>query len=204
MSLNSKSETQSAEDDHSFFKNLLKKQIKIALFLTLVGIVIFAIAIFLVIWWVENSEIGGFGIWTINDWSILNLIIFTFYLAILEAIVITILASIVFVILYFTWYTKLPDEDKALFKFKKTEKEQKRWKKITERWGRGKESGGFGIFIFLSFLVFIFLDGTLETNFGGLSYSYWLFTWLKGFVVMSIVFFFGFLGYALWFLRQSD
>jgi hypothetical protein len=202
--MENKSDSENFKEDISFFKTLLKKHLNLALLLILTIAIFFAIAIFLVVWWVENSEIGGFGTWTLNEWNLLNLILFTVYLIGLEVVVFVILGSILFVVLKFVVYDKLPEEEKTLFKLKKTEEEKKRWTRRTERWDRNKEFSGFGFFIFLSFLIFILYDGNLETNIGAFSYSYWLFSWLKGFAVMSIVWFFIYIGYGLWILRQPE
>jgi hypothetical protein len=204
MNMETNSDTESLKEDNTFFKNLLKKHLNLAVVLTLAIAIFFALGIFIAVWWVENSHYGGFGLWTLNDWSLVNLLLFTVYLVGLEVVVFAILGTILLIVLYFGVYVKLPEEERILFKRKKTEEEKKRWKQRTARWSRKKESGGFGFFIFISFLIFILIDGNLETNIGALSYSYWFFAWLKGFAVMSIVGFFIYIGYGLWILQQPE
>jgi hypothetical protein len=199
MESNSDTESHKGDVDRTFFKTLLKKYTNISIFSALISIIFFVIFIFLAVWWVENSDLGGFGAWTFDQWNTLNFIIFAVYFIIIEGIAFLIYIAIMFVVLKYGVYDKLPEEEKARFKWDKTEEEKRRW-------GRKTESGGFGFFIFIFFVLFLLYDGTLETNFGavGYNYSYWFFTWLKSFTTIMIIVAVLFSGYVLWILRQPD
>jgi hypothetical protein len=197
MESNSDTESHKKDVDMTFFKTLLKKYTNIAIFSALISVIFFVVFIFLAVWWVENSDLGGFGTWTFNDWNPLNFIFFGVYFIIIEGIAFLIYIAIMFVVLKYGVYDKLPEEEKARFKWNKTEEEKRRW-------GRKTESGGFGFFIFIFFILFLLYDGTLETNIGAFSYSYWFFTWLKSFTAIMIIVAVLFSGYVLWILRQPD
>ncbi|MHA1991099.1 MAG: hypothetical protein ACW981_08565 [Candidatus Hodarchaeales archaeon] len=195
-------ESESKSEDFVFFKRMLKEHIVYALLLAVALIVTFILALFLVIWWIENSEIGGFGQWTFNQWSLSNVILFAIYLVLLEILLFVVVGFVLFAFFKFFWWNNLSDDNKS--KFQSNRRQRKRKWGRNGRWGKGREFSGFGGFTFLSFLIIVFFEGNIETTFGTFGYDYWMIAWLKAFVIMAIVWGFIYTGYALWFIRQPE
>jgi hypothetical protein len=60
------------------------------------------------------------------------------------------------------------------------------WKGLREKNWHQKESG-IGFLFFISFLIVVAIDGEMLTQFGNLTYNYWIQAWLTGFVWLCIV-----------------
>lgn len=190
MSTENISNNDNLREESLSFKKFVKKHFLPILLIIVSAIVIFIIAVFLLVWWVENSDAGGRGTWTWNEWHLLNLTWFFIYLAILEIVVIGILSIIVFLIFRFWWYNNLSEAEKDFLNF--------------ENRNKGKEGGGFGFFMFILFFIIVYFDGNLEANLGSLEYSYWIYAYVKGFIIIIVLAILGFFGYGLWKYSSED
>ncbi len=172
------------KSDESFWMGMAKKHWVFFLILGLlvVGLIIGFFAILLT--FVANSDIGGYGLWTLADFSMGTGILW-FLLVFLWELLLGFLpfigACCLFVAIY--WFVIVSEEDKA--EFKAREKKDKKKK-------RRKQEEGSGItFLFtLAFLIVVFAQGNWLTPFGdaSLTISYWIEAWLTGFIWVCIIF----------------
>lgn len=171
------------KSDETFWMGMAKKHwVAVLIFvLAFVGLIIGFFAIMLT--FLANSDIGGYGLWTLADFSIgtsilwiLLLILWEFLLAILPFIGFCLIVIIIY------WTVILSEEDKAAMKAR--EKKDKKMK-------RRKQEGGSGItFLFtIAFLIVVFQQGNWLTPFGdtSLTISYWIEAYLTGFIWVCVI-----------------
>jgi len=189
----------------------LRRHTKAAFLFFLGGILIFVEAIFVSLWWVDNFAEGKMNntFKTFDQLTLSNVIIFVVIFGILLILSFGIGFLILGTVFKFMWWNRLSEEDRAEFHDRKSVEmthEHRRWKRgrYDGSWGSRKGGGGFGFFIFLSFLAFVFLDGNFDVMFGDIGWDYWFFSWFKASILMVIIFVLIYLGYALWLLRQPD
>ncbi len=153
--------------DYSFLKLMLQKHWKagILLVIGIVGVVVGAILTLYFV--IVKSDIGGYGNWTIGDFSFGTVIIFLLWLALWELLFVGIPAAVYFGLTVGLWWYRLPQEEKELLK-------QKRGKEEGIRQKSNAAGGVFGFIVFIVFLILISIDGNLFTRFNSIAYTYWI------------------------------
>lgn len=164
--------------DEAFFKKVVKSHWK-ALILFAVGIVGAIIGFFFVLYWIFLSNwVGGFGTWDIGQFSLGNILGLFFLVLFLELLIVAIPFLAYEGILFYLWWTRLPEEEKT--EMKQRRKKGKKAKKV----GGG---GGFGILIFIVFMLLVFTEGNWETPINALPYLYWINNWFYALFWILIV-----------------
>ena len=167
-------------------ENFWKTQImnhKIAFVFVLVACLVFIIsAVSVLIWYMETSAIGGYGSWSINQWSLKDVIIFMIILISWELLLAIAPAGVLFFIGgYLFWWKRLTPEEKQEYR----KREGKKNKKTS-----GKHGGGniLSFLLFIAFCIYIFIDGNFSTPFGELPYSYFIYAYLYTIMWLLIIF----------------
>jgi hypothetical protein len=156
-----------SEEDWSFIKIMLKRHWKVGI-LFIIGIIAAIVGAILTLFFVMfNSDIGGYGNWTIGDFSFGHIILFLLWLVLWELLFVGIPAAVFFGLTYGIWWYRLPQEEKELMKQK--DKEEKGLEKHSNAAG-----GVFGFIVFIVFLILISIDGNLFRRFNSIAYSYWI------------------------------
>ncbi|MBY9005589.1 MAG: hypothetical protein KGD63_02420 [Candidatus Lokiarchaeota archaeon] len=183
--------------DLNFLKFMVKKYWKILL-LIVIGLVVAVIAaIFTLFGIFQNLEIGGYGAWSIGDFSVGDVILGCLWVLLLELLIV-VLPTIAYLGLIFGiwWYKLLSQEDKDEFK-----RREKSSKNKFKKYSAG--SGAFGFFVSIIFLIILHFDGNVFTDFSALSFTYFIETWLWAtlwaFVIIGIPGIFA----LLYFLRKK-
>jgi hypothetical protein len=144
---------------------LVRKYWKYLAVFVIGGVVAFIGAILVFFWYVGTSAVGGQGTWTIDQFTIGNIVRWVIFLILFELAIIGIPTAVILGGLAYWWWRNLPQEDKDQFRSGKTRK-------------REAGSGGFTFLTAIIFLIIIFVQGNWNTPLGALSYSYLVFTWL--------------------------
>jgi hypothetical protein len=167
--------------DESFWKGMAKKYWVAVLILGLacVGACIGFFNILLI--YVENSDIGGYGAWTLADFSIGTGILWMLLLILWELLLIF-LPFIGFcgLIVGLYWFVILPEEDKEAIKARDNKDKKKKHR-------HQGEGGGISFLFFIAFLIVVFVQGNWLTTFGSILYIYWIQAWLTGFIWVCII-----------------
>ena len=170
------------KSDDVFWLALIKKHWSAVLIFVLgfVGMVIGIFAVLLT--FVANSDVGGYGTWNLGQFSIGTGLLW-FLLLLLWEFLLVILPFIGFccVLMAVYWFVVLSEEDKA--EIKEREKKDKKKKRVKQG-----ESGGASFLFFIAFLIVVFVEGYWLTPIGTVPYIYWIQFWLTGFVWVCIVF----------------
>ncbi len=131
-------------------------------------------------WYIDTSAIGGNGSWTFDQFSLGTAVEWAIFLFLWMLLIVGlptlaaagILAAII-------WFGILSPELK----------EEIKTRSKTPR--PGKRSGGGGGFSFLLFIgvcIYVFIDGNWLTEFGSLSYGYFVNAWITVFIWVLIIF----------------
>jgi hypothetical protein len=166
--------------DYSFIKLMLQRHWKVGI-LWIIGIVGAVVGAILTLSFViVNSDIGGYGTWTIGDFSFGTVIIFLLWLALWELLFVGLPAAAYFGLTFGLWWYRLPDEEKELIK-------QKRGKEEGMKQKSNAAGGVFGFIVFIVFLILISIDGNLFTRFNSIPYTYWIITFFWAIFWICIV-----------------
>lgn len=188
-----------------FIRVLLKKYWYILL-IVLIGVVGAVVGGFTVaLLYIESSEIGGYGTWTFNDFSVGNSLLF-----IIMAIVWLLLLVVLPTLGYFAlvgsifWWKIISADNKAYIKEKLKHDDRKEEKKAHRKKHAKKtgSSGGFTFFTFIIFLIVIFAEGNWLVPFGSLEYSYFIYTYLEILIWIGVIG--GIAGLVVFILWLSD
>jgi len=163
-----------------FWRNLAGRYWYLVLIfgLLIVGAIIGSILTFN--WHIDTSAIGGYGLWTFDQFSLGTTIVWiiTLTLRILLFVALPTLA-VAGILVAITWFAilrpELKDEIKTRFKTPRPGK-------------RSSGSGGFGFLLFIGVCIYVFVDGNWLTEFGSLTYGYFMNAWIIVFKWVSIIF----------------
>jgi hypothetical protein len=168
-----------------FWKNLV---VRYWYFVVIFGLIIIGAIIGFILtvnWYIDASTIGGQGTWTFDQFSMgttIEMVIF-FILWILVIVVLPILAvtvSLVAIIWFVVFTPELKDEMKL--RFEKDEEHRRKY-------GRKSEGGGaFSFLMFIGVCIYVALDGNWMTEFGDLSFRYFVDAWITVFIYGLIIF----------------
>jgi hypothetical protein len=154
---------------------LLRKYWKYLAVFVIGGIVAFIGGILVFFWYVGTSAVGGQGTWTIDQFTIGNIVRWVIFFILFELAMIGIPTAVILGGLAYWWWRNLPQEEKDQFRSKKTRR-------------RDYGGGGFSFLIAIIFLVLVFIHGNWNTPLGALSYSYLVFTWFWACIISIIPF----------------
>jgi hypothetical protein len=169
--------------EFNFWKGMMKKYwyALIIYGIALAGFIAGVILVF--IQYVGAPDIAGGGAWTLADFSVGSALLWIIFLILWE-ILIVLLPTIAYVgiVTGLFWFVILSEEDKTAIKEReKREKHKKRTR------GGG---GAANLIFFLAFLCVVTIEGNLWATFGSISYTYFLFAYLRGimwtFIVLGI------------------
>jgi hypothetical protein len=152
-------------------------------------------------WYIDTSPIGGQGTWTFDQFSMGSAIEWVIFLILWTLIIVGLPVLIVGGILVaIIWYEIFSLEQREEIK-SQIQRDEERKKRL----GRTSEgSGAFGFFMFIGMCIYIALDGNWMTEFGNLSFSYFINAWIAVFlwavVICGIAVVFG----LLWFINKYE
>ena len=170
---------ESKED--TFWKGIIRKYWVAFLILALVVVGFFIVFFIIILAYVENSAIGGFGTWTLAEFSVGTGILWLLVLFGWELLLgVLPFGGLCLLILGIYWAVILSEEDKA--EIKARDRKKKKYRKT--------EGGGFTFLITIAFLIVVFVDGQWLTPIGSpsLPYSYWIQAYLTGFIYVCLIF----------------
>jgi len=163
-----------------FWKGMAKKHWPAILIFGLACLGFFIWFFTIILMYVDNSDIGGYGEWFLTDFSIgtgilwlLVLIGWELLLAVLPTV------GILCLIVAIYWFAILPEEDKEAIKTRERKDKKKKYRKT--------EGGGFTFLITIAFLIVVFVQDQWLTPIGNLPYSYWIGAYLQGFIWVCII-----------------
>lgn len=165
--------------EETFWKGMAKKYWVGVLILVLACVGFFIGFFAILLTYVANSDIGGYGLWTLDDFSVGTYILWVLLLIGWE-LLLGILPTVGFICLIIAiyWFVILPEEDKEAIKARDRKDKKKR---------KTKEGGGISFLFTIAFLIVIFVDGNWLVPFGLLPYSYLIQAFLIGFIWVCII-----------------
>jgi hypothetical protein len=192
-------ENSSEKSSKLFWKNLV---IRYWVYVLIFGLIIIGAIIGFILtldWYLVNASIGGQGTWTFDQFSMgtmVEFVIFLFlYLLVFVGIPATAAAGITVAILWFAVFeSELKEEIKL---------QLKRDEERNRRFGRSSEgSGVFGFLMFLGVCIKVTFDGNWMTEFGDLTYKYFIDAWITVFVLGLIIIGIPALIIGIWYVRR--
>ncbi len=149
--------------------------------------------------YINTSTIGGQGTWTFDQFSmgtVVEWMIF-FLLWLLVIVVLPTLAVGLFLVAIIWYIVFLPElREEIKFRFKREEEKRRRF-------GTKSESSGlFGLFMFIGVCIYITLDGNWMTEFGNLSYKYFVDAWITVFIWGLIIIGIPAVIIGIWYVRK--
>lgn len=174
--------------DEVFWKRFIRKHwvITIICGAAVVGALIGGILVLLL--YILASEVGGYGAWTFDEFSMGTAILWGLLLILWEFLLV-VLPTVAFfgILIAGLWFIILPEDDKE--EFKKRRKELEEIEKKKKHWGKIEGGGGgFSFLLFIGVCIYVFVDGNWLTPFGSLSFSYFIYAWLTTLFWISIIF----------------
>jgi len=179
--------------DEMFWKRFIKKHwvITIICGAAVLGAIIGGILVLLL--YIPASEVGGYGAWTFDEFSMGTAILWGLFLILWEFLLV-VLPTVAFfgILIALLWFKILLEDDKEELKkrhkeMEEIEKKRKYWNKLSNR-KYESGGGGFSFLLFIGVCIYVFVDGNWLTPFGSLSFSYFIYAYLTTFVWISIIF----------------
>ena len=170
---------ESKED--TFWKGIIRKYWVAFLILALVVVGFFIVFFIIILAYVENSAIGGFGTWTLAEFSVGTGILWLLVLFGWELLLgVLPFGGLFILIIGIYWMVILPEEDKAAIKAR--DRKKKKYRKT--------EGGGVSFLFTIAFLIVVAVQGHWLTEFGdpALTYGYWIEAYLTGFIYVCLIF----------------
>lgn len=169
--------------EFDFWKGMMKKY-WYALIIYGIALAGFIAGVILVlIKYTGAPDIAGGGAWTLAEFSLGTALLWIIFLILWEMLIV-LLPTIAYVgiVTGLFWFVIISEEDKSAIKERERREKHKR---------RTRGGGGAANFIFfLAFLCVVAIEGHLGTTFGSISYTYYIFAYLRGimwtFIVLGI------------------
>jgi hypothetical protein len=149
----------------SDWKRFLRKHWSIVALFVVAGILAFAGAVYVFLWFVGNAQSTGLVPRTLGLWTMANLVNFILHAIFWELLLIGIPVAVAGVGAW-QWWKRLPDT------------ESRGYRPFRKRSGRARGGGGVSLFFFIAFCVKVYLDGNWNTAIS---------TWTLDYVVGSMV-----------------
>jgi hypothetical protein len=181
----SSEENVSEVSNEVFWRNLI---VRYWYFVLLFGLIIIgAIIGFILVLdrYIDTSTIGGQGTWTFDQFSMGTMIEFMiFFIVWILLIVVLPTIAVTGILVAVIWYVVFAPELNEEIKLRiKKDEERKR------SYGRKSEgSGAFGFFMFIGVCIYIVVDGNWTTEFGNLTFRYFIDAWVTVFMYILIIF----------------
>ncbi|MFX0066862.1 MAG: hypothetical protein ACFFC7_32415 [Candidatus Hermodarchaeota archaeon] len=163
-------------ETNGHFWYVLKKYWKFIAIMIVGGTIAVIGAVLVLLLYIDNSAIGGFGTWSIGEFSIGNIVFWCIMLVIFEILLVGIPALIILGGIALLWWRSLTPEEKA-------------------DWERDSSSkrdigGGSGVTFIINiiFLILIWLSGNWNTPLSTIPYSYLIHTYLFVMIILAIPF----------------
>jgi hypothetical protein len=148
----------------------------------------FISGIYVFLW---HNEIGGYWNYTFNDWSFAAIVVYLFWFAIREFLLVALPTVAVFVIIFcIIWFTmseEMRTEIKERGKHKEKEEKPDSCKKKGKPMAQGGGFGGFCVLIWIVFLIIVAVDGNWETSFSNLPLIYFVKTFIIAMIWVGII-----------------
>lgn len=169
--------------EFDFWKGMMKKY-WYALIIYGIALAGFIAGVILVlIKYTGAPDIAGGGAWTLAEFSLGTALLWIIFVILWEMLIV-LLPTIAYVgiVTGLFWFVIISEEDKSAIKERERREKHKR---------RTRGGGGAANFIFfLAFLCVVAIEGHLGTTFGSISYTYYIFAYLRGimwtFIVLGI------------------
>ncbi|MFW9968885.1 MAG: hypothetical protein ACFFDF_01710 [Candidatus Odinarchaeota archaeon] len=165
--------------DEKFWQKKIKEHWKIFIVVIIAAACLFTGMLLVLFWFMQTSPIGGFGLWTFNQWTLMHIVCFILLLILWELLFVGIPAALFFGVGGYIWWKRLPDEEKQEFKA--------RDKKKTHRARNAGGGGGFSFFIFIAYCIYMAVQGYYDAQFGSQPYSFWIYSWFLTIMWIVIV-----------------
>ncbi len=179
--------------DEMFWGRFIRKHWIITIIFTAAAVGAIIGGIFLLLLYIPASEVGGYGLWTFDEFSMGTAILWVLLLILWEFLLV-VLPTLAFfgILIALLWFKILPEDDKDELKrrhkeMEEIEKKRKYWRKLSNRKYEGG-GGGFSFLLFIGVCIYVAVDGKWLTPFGSLSFSYFIYANLTVFVWVSIIF----------------
>jgi len=167
-------------DEFNFWMGMIKKYwyALVVFGIAIVGFIVGAIVVLML--YISAPDIAGGGTWTLDDFSLGSALLWIIFLILWELLTV-VLPFVVFcgIVAVLFWYVILPEEDKSAIK------ERERREKHSKKTNQG--GGAAGFIFFLAFLCVVAIEGNFWTVAGDLTYSYYIFAYLRGIMWTCIV-----------------
>lgn len=167
--------------DKTFWKGWVRKHKNTLIAMIIGGICAFIGILLVLIWVIEANPFVDPRTGTFNSWTLNYVVGFIILIIIWELLFVGVPAGLFFGVGGYLYWSKLPEEEKQ--EYKEREKKEKQHRK--EKVGGG---GGFPLFMFIAYCIYIAVDGNYNTQFGLKPYTYWLYSYMLAFMWISIVF----------------
>ena len=168
----------------TYWKEFAKKNWKLIAIALAACVVLFVVALVVIISYINTSPIGGQGTWTIDQWTLNNIVGFIIQIVLWELLFVGLPAGVFFGLGGYFWYTRLSDEEKQDMKAReKANKHRKR---------NAGGSGGGGFFMFIAYCIYMGAQtpNMYIASFGSQPYSFWIYgmfyTLLWIFIIIGI------------------
>ncbi|MFX1538221.1 MAG: hypothetical protein ACFFDI_28835 [Promethearchaeota archaeon] len=159
-------------DEHFWY--VIKKYWKFLTIMIVGGTIAVIAAVLVLLSYIDNSFIGGFGTWNIGQFSIGNMVFWIIWLAIFEILLVGLPALIILGGIAIFWWRSLTPEEKADWERDSSSK---------------RDIGGgsaFSFIINIIFLILIFLSGNWDNPLSNIPYSYLIHTYLFVMILLAI------------------
>ena len=134
------------------------------------------IAVIVVIWHIQTTPIGNYGIATFDQWSLNWIVGFFIVLILWELLFVGVPAGLFFGLGGYLWWQRLPAEDKEMYKQQDKKSHKSR-----------NAGSGCGLGLFIAYCIYIAIDGNYYAVFGSQPYNYWVFSYLLTMVWLLII-----------------
>ncbi|MCK4953696.1 hypothetical protein KAS14_07930 [Candidatus Bathyarchaeota archaeon] len=131
-------------------------------------------------WYIDTSAIGGYGSWTFDQFSLGTTIVWVIFLFLRTLLIVALpTLAVAGILVAIIWFVILPPELKEEIKTSfKTPRPGK----------RSSGGGGFGFLLFIGVCIYVYVDGNWLTEFGSLTYGYFMNAWITVFKWVLIIF----------------
>ncbi|MFX0071188.1 MAG: hypothetical protein ACFFAO_08870 [Candidatus Hermodarchaeota archaeon] len=154
------------KSDEQFWKEKIKIHWKVLILCASIIVILAIVAVYVLIWHIQTSPIGNYGTATIEKWSLDWVVRFLIVLILWELLFVGVPALLIFGLGGYLWWQRLTIDERTEFK-----EQQSKHKK-------SRNLGGCGLFMFIAYCIYIWIDGNYFTPFGRKTYSYWVYSYL--------------------------
>jgi len=159
------------------WKEKIKDHWKALILIIAAIVVLCVVAVIVVIWHIQTTPIGNYGLATFDQWSLDWIVGFTIVLTLWELLFVGLPGGIFFCLGGYIWWKQLPADEKNFFKAEEKKSHKAR-----------NASGGGGFFLFIAFCIYMLINGGYYVAFGSQPYSYWIFSYMQMMVWLLIIF----------------